>query len=299
MSRFPVLIVGVWLVATLSWWAFAFMPVPSGPPDWLTAARYACFGTMERGLPEAAGWMLLVLAPATFLGVIVAVWGGELRPSLRAVARTRIGRCACAAVALAVLVEGGWVVRKVQAARTAAAWAETIHDDAALPADYPRQTHVAPEVGLVDQHGRTVSLASLRGRPVAITFVFAHCQTLCPLIVETLREAFPPDGPGEVLLVTLDPWRDTPSSLPGIARQWGLPRNFRVLSGRRVDDVLAVAGAYGVPFERNEQSGDIAHPGLVFLIDTGGRLAYTFNNPSPTWIREALGRIGRTHVRLD
>ena len=30
------------------------------------------------------------------------------------------------------------------------------------------------------------------------------------------------------------------------------------------------------------------HPGLVFLIDADGRLAYTFSNPSAAWIREGL-----------
>jgi cytochrome oxidase Cu insertion factor (SCO1/SenC/PrrC family) len=99
-----------------------------------------------------------------------------------------------------------------------------------------------------------------------------------------------------VLLVTLDPWRDTPSALPGIAARWSIPEGFHVLSSGRAQEVVDVIRAYGVPFERDERTGDIAHPGLVFLIDAGGRLAYTFNNPPPTWIREGLGRLERTHA---
>jgi cytochrome oxidase Cu insertion factor (SCO1/SenC/PrrC family) len=118
---------------------------------------------------------------------------------------------------------------------------------------------------------------------------------MCPFVVATLRRSAP-DG-AEVLLVTLDPWRDTPSSLPGIARQWNLPPSFRVLSSRAVDDVLRVAGLYGVTYERNEKTGDIVHPGLVFLVDAEGRLAYTFDNPPASWIREALQRLERAPTR--
>jgi cytochrome oxidase Cu insertion factor (SCO1/SenC/PrrC family) len=51
-----------------------------------------------------------------------------------------------------------------------------------------------------------------------------------------------------------------------------------------------------VPFTRDERTGDIAHPGLVFLVDADGRLAYTFSNPSPAWLREALRRLGGLRV---
>lgn len=295
--RFPACVALLWLGATLVWWGFAFLPLPSQPPAWLTSARAACFGATDQGLPEAQGWMLLVLAPATFLGAMLVLWGAELGASLRAAARSRAGRVGLAVLALVVALEASWVARRVQAARAVTAWAEAMPDDGELPPDYPRQSQPAPEVALVDQHRERVSLARFLGRPVVVTFVFAHCQTLCPLIVDTLKRAAPP-GPGaEVLLVSLDPWRDTPGSLPGIAERWALPANFRILSSRAADEVLAVAGAYGVPFERDAVSGDITHPGLVFLIDPQGRLAYTLNSPSPAWVREALQRVGGGHAR--
>ena len=284
----------LWVVSTLLWWAFAFMPLPSQPPEWVTAARYACFGSMERGLPAANGWMLLVLAPASFLAGIFVIWGPDLRGSMLHVARTRSGRCMVIALALAVATEGAWVVRKVHAARAVTTWAHGVQGDTELPEAYPRQTGAAPDFTLIDQHGRAISLSSFKGTPLVLTFVFAHCQTMCPLIVGTLKRASPDRAP--VLMVTLDPWRDTPSTLPGIARQWALPARFHVLSSPRVSEVLRVVDAYGVRAERNERSGDIVHPGLVLLIDARGRLIYTFNNPSPAWVREGLDRLDRTHA---
>jgi protein SCO1/2 len=291
-----VLVLLLWVVATLLWWAFAFAPLPSEPPEWLSAARHACFGAADNGLPAAHGWMLLVLGPTSFLIGIAALWGRELPDSLARAVRGRGGQSVIAVLALAVAFEGAWVLRKVEAARAVGAWAPAIHDEAALPADYPRQTVPAPDFSLVDQHGQSLSLGRLAGRPVVLTFVFAHCQTLCPLVVETLKHASQDAEPTPVLLVTLDPWRDTPSSLPGIARQWAVPGTFHVLSSRRVDEVRRVAERYGVASMRDERTGDITHPGLVFLIDADGRLAYTFSNPPPAWVREGLRRLGQTRV---
>jgi len=243
--------------------------------------------------------MLLVLAPASFLVAIVALWGAELRVSLRHAVRTPLGRGVFAAMALLVIAESAWVARKVHAAWAVTTWAQGAQDDRALPAGYPRQATAAPDFALVDQHGSTISLASFRGRPVVLTFVFAHCQTMCPLIVDTLKRAAPGAGPSEVLLVTLDPWRDTPSSLPGFAARWTMPERFHVLSSANAGDVVSVIQAYGVPFTRDGRSGDITHPGLVFLVDAEGRLAYTFNNPSPAWIREGLLRLEGVHASVQ
>jgi protein SCO1/2 len=249
---------------------------------------------METGLPAANGWMLLVLAPLSFLVGIFLLWGSDLQASLLSVARTRPGACVATLLALVIVTEGTWVVRKVYAARAVSAWTPGSRDDAELPEAYPRQAVAAPDFALVDQHGQTVSLRALAGQPVVITFVFAHCETMCPLVVDTLKRA----APGTTLLVTLDPWRDTPNALPGIVRHWELPPNFHVLSSKNAADVLRVAEAYGVSFERNPTSGDIVHPGLVFLVDGRGQLVYTFNDPPPAWVREGLERLDKHRADL-
>ena len=46
-----------------------------------------------------------------------------------------------------------------------------------------------PPVGLVDQYGRPVSLASLRGKAVALTFLDPVCTSDCPVIATEFREA--------------------------------------------------------------------------------------------------------------
>jgi protein SCO1/2 len=282
----------LWVLATLFWWAFAFMPLPSEPAPWLAAARAACFDTGASGLPGAAGWLLLALAPVSSLTAILALWGREVPALLRRAARDPWGRGLLVVAALVVIVEGGWVSAKLGAAWHAASGERTAASGTGtMPVDYPRDATAAADFTLVDQHGAALALGDLRGRAVLLTFVFGHCASLCPVVVETVKRAVRDDAASVGLLVTLDPWRDTPSTLPAIARQWNLPPRIHVLSSRRADDVLGVARAYAVPFQRDEATGEIAHPGLVFVIDPHGRRAFTVNNPSSTWLRQALARL--------
>ena len=142
-------------------------------------------------------------------------------------------------------------------------------------AQLTRISDVAPAIALTDQSGREVSLESYRGRPVIVTFAFAHCQTVCPLIVgDVLAARRQIDGvPPAVLVITLDPWRDTPSRLETIASSWRLDGDAHVLSGAP-DVVERTLNAWRVPRARNQQTGDVSHPSIVYIVDAGGRIAY-------------------------
>jgi protein SCO1/2 len=132
---------------------------------------------------------------------------------------------------------------------------------------------------LIDQAGRNVTLEMFRGRPVLVTFAYAHCETVCPAVVADVLTvaARVPDARPAVVIVTLDPWRDTPSRLPAIAAAWrahfDLRGDVRVLSGTP-DIVERVLNAWRIPRVRNERTGDISHPSLVYVIGGDGRIAY-------------------------
>ena len=50
--------------------------------------------------------------------------------------------------------------------------------------DYPaaNANNCLPDVSLIDQHGAAVSLASLKGKPVLIDFIYTSCASTCPLL---------------------------------------------------------------------------------------------------------------------
>jgi protein SCO1/2 len=144
-----------------------------------------------------------------------------------------------------------------------------------LAAQLTRVDDAAPALGLVDQHGETVTLDAFLGRPVLVTFAYAHCETICPLVVADVlsAERSLTDHPPAVLIVTLDPWRDTPSRLGAIAGAWHLGDDARALSGPP-EAVERALNAWRVPRVRNVQTGDLSHPSVVYVIGPDGRIAY-------------------------
>jgi protein SCO1/2 len=141
--------------------------------------------------------------------------------------------------------------------------------------DLPRLDREAPPLALPDQHGDTVRLAALRGRPVVVAFAYKHCTTVCPLVVYEVLNAQRQlaERRVAVVLVTLDPWRDTPQRLGEIAQAWQLPEDAHVLSGG-VEDVNRTLDAWEVPRARDEATGEITHGEPVYLLDAAGRMRY-------------------------
>ena len=267
------------LVVTASWWALALWPLGADAPEWLLRTRDVCFGSTADRLPNAGGWVLLVGQPVSMVVVLAAVWGTELRAGL-ALATARVGGQLAVGIVSAMLVAGmaGVVVRVSTAGVEAFPTGE-----GEIAAALTRVNDAAPALSLTDQNGREVSLDSFRGRPVLVAFAYAHCQTVCPLIVSDVMAARGRlgDNPPAVLVVTLDPWRDTPGRLATIAEQWGLDGDAHVLSGEP-DDVERTLNAWRVPRVRNERTGEISHPSVIYVIGADGRIAYVVTGNAET-----------------
>jgi len=138
-----------------------------------------------------------------------------------------------------------------------------------------RLNDAAKPISLVDQSGRTIALEQFRGRPGIVTFAYAHCQTVCPVLVSEVlgaRDALAAPKP-VVLIVTLDPWRDTPARLAAITRAWNLPAGVRLLGGT-VAEVERTLDGWKIPRARDGNTGEIVHPTSVYFIDKRGRLAF-------------------------
>ena len=261
------------LVTTAVWWALALWPLPEDAPGWLVRTRTVCFGSVSNGLPTTSGWMALIGQPLYMLTTLWLIWGEMVDRGLRTLATSRAGRGllrGSALVLVAALVAAG--VRVADAATSAPAGAES---PAVAAADVPRLDQAAPPLALVDQTGGAVTLARFRGRPVFLTFAFAHCESVCPLIVHDVlgAQAGLRDLDPVVLVVTLDPWRDTPARLPAIAAQWGMGAHAFALSGP-VADVERTLDAWNVGRDRNLQTGEVIHATQLYMIDRDGRIAF-------------------------
>ena len=257
---------------TIGWWALALYPVGMEAPTWVLRTRAACFGASGSGLPSAGGWVLLVGEPLGMVGVLVAVWGRALRDDLSWLARRWWGKGAMAIGALAVMAGSVAAAERVTGALSL--MRGDVFAPRAAAAPIARLDVAAPALVLIDQRGDRFDLASWRGRPVIVTFAFAHCADICPTLVHQLREArsHATRDTVPIVVVTLDPWRDVPARLPHIAQQWALSASDRLLSGS-VDEVSAVLDGWGVGRSRDGATGDINHAAVAFLVNADGRLA--------------------------
>lgn len=260
------------LVVTAAWWALALWPVGAGAPAWIERTRAVCFGVGATGLPNAGGWIVLIGEPIGMLGFLVVVWRDAVAESLGALARSRPGRAVLGAVSAALLVGIATAATRVAAA---AGTARVDVQTAAIWSEPERLDQPAPPLSLVDQRGDTVDLDRFSGRPVVVAFAYAHCETVCPLLVHdavvALERARTHDP--VLLVVTLDPWRDTPERLAHIATSWRLPATAHMLGGS-VDLVERTLDAWGISRARDPGTGQLVHPVTIYLVDRAGRLAY-------------------------
>jgi protein SCO1/2 len=134
----------------------------------------------------------------------------------------------------------------------------------------------APDFTLTDQTDHPVRLSSLRGQPVAITFVYTRCPdaTACPMTVARfakLNAALSKEKEGRLLAVTVDPENDTPAVLADFAKRVGAdPARWRFLTGPP-EAVARVAESFGVLYYSDH--GKIVHSQAVAVLDPEGRLS--------------------------
>jgi protein SCO1 len=132
----------------------------------------------------------------------------------------------------------------------------------------------APQFTLTSQDGKQIALADLRGKTVAVTFIFTLCSATCPVLtpmMSLVQDRLGPDFGTNVAFVsiTIDPERDTPETLKLYAQMYGadVPGwSFLTGEGAVIQDLTR---RYGV-FASKTANGDIEHSFLTSVIDRHG-----------------------------
>ncbi len=134
----------------------------------------------------------------------------------------------------------------------------------------------APEFTLTDQNGKRIALKDLRGKVLAIAFIFASCADTCPLLTAKmtgLQDRLGADfGPRVYFVsITVDPERDTPEALKRYAEAHRAnPAGWAFLTGTPAE-IREVASRYGI-FYKKTPRGDVDHTFLTSLVDQSGTL---------------------------
>lgn len=141
----------------------------------------------------------------------------------------------------------------------------------------------SPPFTLTNQDGKAVSLGDLRGRAVALTFLYTSCPDVCPIVTTVFGSAFDRLGPSArkaaFVAVSVDPERDTPARITEFLGAQGLRDKMLFLTGSRPELEPIWAAYYVGVAKGNPQGGAngfyyVTHSNLLYLIDVEGRQRY-------------------------
>ncbi|NDK37423.1 SCO family protein [Pseudoxanthomonas gei] len=147
---------------------------------------------------------------------------------------------------------------------------------ASKPVPLPRDSVYQLPVQLTDQDGRQFAWASRRGKVQLVAMFYTSCQYICPLIVDSGKAVERQLTPAErarlgILLVSMDPKRDTPAALTSIVAKRKLDRARWTLASPSPADVREVAGVLGIRY-RALADGEFNHTSALVLLDANGRI---------------------------
>jgi protein SCO1/2 len=146
----------------------------------------------------------------------------------------------------------------------------------ASPRELPGDSIYQLGIPLVDQNGHAFDLAQRRGRPQLVSMFYSSCQYVCPLIVDTLRKTQKALSAAEqkeldVLLVSIDPDRDTPTRLKEVFDKRKLDASRWTLSRTEPPNVRKLAAVLDIQYKLLP-GGDFNHSTSLILLDANGRI---------------------------
>ena len=147
----------------------------------------------------------------------------------------------------------------------------------AIEGDSAPENYPAPAFQLTDQNGRPVSLASLHGKVVLMTFLDPVCTSDCPIIGAEFKEAGvllgSADKDVELVAIVANPIYRSDAFTQAFDREEGLTDvpNWLYLTGS-VSQLGQVWKQYGVAVEDEPAGAMIDHSELTLVIDRTGHI---------------------------
>jgi len=159
---------------------------------------------------------------------------------------------------------------------------------------FPLKGRPAPDFKLTNQFNQPVSLSSLRGREVVLSFIDPRCTTICPLTAEILYNAKTQLGLAsskQIVLVAVN--TNTAATSVAAVQEWsikhGMLHQWSFLTGS-VKQLQAVYHNYEV-YDQMNTDGSNVHDAITFIIDASGheQLYFeTLNSNSSSDLRDEV-----------
>jgi cytochrome oxidase Cu insertion factor (SCO1/SenC/PrrC family) len=268
-----------WLVRYAVWFGIVFCLA-----DWVLVQDFGFLGGLGTDpnsmipfiLLFSAGYLALTPASAPELDPGPAAAAEGRRPltpgALGAAVTTASARSVAAVAALAIIVLGAAPMAAAAANRTADPILAL-----AIAGDSASMNLPAPGFQLTDQNDQPVSLASLRGKVVLMTFLDPVCTTDCPIIGAEMKEAGvllgSADKKVELVAVVANPTYRSTVFTQAFDREEGLNTvpNWLYLTGS-LSQLSQVWQQYGITVENLPAGAMSAHNDLAVVIDGNGHI---------------------------
>jgi cytochrome oxidase Cu insertion factor (SCO1/SenC/PrrC family) len=135
----------------------------------------------------------------------------------------------------------------------------------------------APDFNLRDEHGKPISLASLRGRTVLLTFIDPLCRDFCPVEAQRLSDAVRATTGAKptIVAVSVNAFGNRPGILKVDERKWNVVPQWRWAVGKAAE-LARVWRAYHVAVMTTTKTiagvrvVNVVHTEGSYLIDGNG-----------------------------
>jgi cytochrome oxidase Cu insertion factor (SCO1/SenC/PrrC family) len=142
------------------------------------------------------------------------------------------------------------------------------------------QPQVAPDFTLPDQAGQSVSLSSLRGKEVLITFMDPQCTAQCPIMGQQLGsvEKSLPAGVRPVLLIVSVAAGRSGADVATFTSHVSWQPGWHWLLGNQ-GQLQAVWAMYHIAVQPT--TGDVLHDQSLYIVNPQGLISVAYNAPLP------------------
>ncbi len=140
---------------------------------------------------------------------------------------------------------------------------------------------------LTSMHGQPVKLSDFQDKIVVLYFGYTFCPDVCPTTLSEIKKALALLGPAasefQVIMITVDPERDTPAVLNEYMAQFD--PGFLGLTGT-VSEIQNIAAPFGVYFAKQADPSSaqylMEHTASVLVINRKGalKLLWPYGTPA-------------------
>jgi protein SCO1/2 len=139
---------------------------------------------------------------------------------------------------------------------------------------YPSQSIYLLEAALTDQSGAQHRLDVYRDHPVLVTMFYGSCDAACPLLIDTVRSVERSLTSAQlaqvrVLMISIDPERDTTESLRALAGKRRIDLSRWTLAHTDAATVRKIAAVLNVQY-RALPDGGFNHSSVITVLSPQG-----------------------------